>query len=211
MEPIHAVTYFVPQEGAAFEEAGLRGFWRGYFAGRAAPLGAASTGLVTSVFYGFQPGFVERSIPDVWKLCSPRKAIEARQRGALSGLTAVAEAELGESWQRDSVPEAVKVLRQAGAAAAEDLRPLGQANALLPWPDAPLAQLWHGATILREHRGDGHVMALVVHELGPCESTILRAAVSKDGIERTKDVRGWEETPVTACGDADPIRLYPIP
>ena len=37
-EPIHAVTYFSPQARAAFEEAGLRGFWRGYFAGRAAPL-----------------------------------------------------------------------------------------------------------------------------------------------------------------------------
>src|SRR5256885_422912 len=36
-EPIHDVTYFHPAARAAFEEAGLRGFWRGYFAGRAAP------------------------------------------------------------------------------------------------------------------------------------------------------------------------------
>ena len=40
-EPIHAVTYFAPEARAALEEAGLRGFWRGYFAGRAAPLGPA--------------------------------------------------------------------------------------------------------------------------------------------------------------------------
>jgi helix-turn-helix protein len=35
-EPVHAVTYFAPEARSAFEQAGLRGFWRGYFAGRAA-------------------------------------------------------------------------------------------------------------------------------------------------------------------------------
>ena len=38
-EPIHAITYFAAGARAEFEAAGLRGFWRGYFAGRAAPLG----------------------------------------------------------------------------------------------------------------------------------------------------------------------------
>ena len=42
-EPVHAVTYFAPEARSAFEAAGLRGFWRGYFAGRAAPLGPALT------------------------------------------------------------------------------------------------------------------------------------------------------------------------
>jgi hypothetical protein len=40
-EPVHAVTYFSPEASAAYAEAGLRGFSRGYFAGRAAPLGEA--------------------------------------------------------------------------------------------------------------------------------------------------------------------------
>jgi hypothetical protein len=43
-EPIHAVTYFTPEARSAYEQAGLRGFWRGYFAGRAAPLGVAGPG-----------------------------------------------------------------------------------------------------------------------------------------------------------------------
>jgi len=43
-EPVHAVTYFAPEARSAFEDAGLRGFWRGYFAGRAAPLGPAGRG-----------------------------------------------------------------------------------------------------------------------------------------------------------------------
>ena len=41
-EPIHAVTYFTAEARSAYEKAGLRGFWRGYFAGRAAPLGVTA-------------------------------------------------------------------------------------------------------------------------------------------------------------------------
>jgi helix-turn-helix protein len=48
------------------------------------------------------------------------------------------------------------------AAAAGDPagRPLFAAHASLEWPSEPHLQLWHAATLLREHRGDGHVAAL---------------------------------------------------
>jgi hypothetical protein len=49
-EPYHALTYFAPEAHRAYEDAGLRGFWRGYFAGRAAPLGAVGAGVVTATF-----------------------------------------------------------------------------------------------------------------------------------------------------------------
>jgi hypothetical protein len=52
-EPVHAVTYFSPEARSAFAEAGLRGFWRGYFAGRAAPLGEAGPVQVTAAFFSF--------------------------------------------------------------------------------------------------------------------------------------------------------------
>ena len=70
-EPIHAVTYFAPEARSAYEQAGLRGFWRGYFAGRAAPLGAASAAVVTASFFNFAPAFVARAIPGVWELITP--------------------------------------------------------------------------------------------------------------------------------------------
>ena len=54
-EPVHAVTYFAPEARAAFEEAGLRGFWRGYFAGRAAPLGPVGRGGRDRVVLQFRP------------------------------------------------------------------------------------------------------------------------------------------------------------
>jgi len=60
-EPVHALVYFAPEVREAFEGAGLRGFWRGYFAGRAAPLGAVGAGVVTATFFGFAPEFVARA------------------------------------------------------------------------------------------------------------------------------------------------------
>ena len=54
-ESIHAVTYFAPGCRAALRDAGLKGFWAGYFAARAAPLGAVGAGPVTAAFANFHP------------------------------------------------------------------------------------------------------------------------------------------------------------
>ena len=96
-EPIHAVTYFAPEARGAFEEAGLRGFWRGYFAGRAAPLGPAGAAVVTASFFNFAPAFVARAIPGVWELITPEDALRTRLAGvhaALRGLLAGRETEV---------------------------------------------------------------------------------------------------------------------
>jgi hypothetical protein len=45
----------------------------------------------------------------------------------------------------------------------------------MPVPSDPVARLWHSATVLREHRGDGHVIALVVARIGGTESHVLSA------------------------------------
>ena len=81
-EPVHAVIYFAPEARGAFEEARLRGFWRGYFAGRAAPLGPAGAAVVTASFFNFSPAFVARAIPAVWELISPEEALRVRAAGA---------------------------------------------------------------------------------------------------------------------------------
>jgi hypothetical protein len=42
-------------------------------------------------------------------------------------------------------------------------------------PEEPVATLWHAATPLREHRGDGHNAALVAHIIGDTEAHVLLA------------------------------------
>src|SRR5215469_8408109 len=105
-EPVHVVTYFTPEARAGFEAAGLRGFWRGYFAGRAAPLGRAGPAVVTASFFNFAPAFVARAIPGVWELITPEEALRARLagavdalRGRLAGRESEAEAAAGLLWR----------------------------------------------------------------------------------------------------------------
>src|SRR5688500_10113470 len=81
-ERVHAVTYLTAPGLAAFEEAGLRGFWRAYFAGRAAPLGPVGAEPVIAAFFGFAPSMVIRALPDVWSRISPAAALDARRAGS---------------------------------------------------------------------------------------------------------------------------------
>jgi|tagenome__1003787_1003787.scaffolds.fasta_scaffold20613944_2 helix-turn-helix protein len=188
-EPVHAVTYFTPRAGAAFEAAGLRGFWRRYFAGRTAPLGEVGPGPVTAAFFGFAPRMVARALPDIWTRISPPAALAARAAGARDGL-----AELLADPDEPAVVEAAGLLSAAAQAVDLPGRVLAAANADLPWPDGTLDRLWHAATILREHRGDGHVAALLTAGVDGCESVAWRAALDGGGLrDSMQPARGWTD------------------
>ena len=185
-EPLHAVTYFSPEGRAAFEAAGLRGFWRGYFAGRSAPLGRTPAAVVTALYAGFAPRTVERAIPGVWDLASPDQALEARRAGSVAALERLLDG------HQTAVAEAADLLRTVAEGAPTDGRALGAANATLPWPDQPLGVLWQAATTLRELRGDGHVLARLTVGLDGLTTMVLRS-----GHDLTREVlqpsRGWTD------------------
>jgi hypothetical protein len=188
-EAVHAVTYFDPAAREAFEAVGLRGFWRGYFAGRAAPLGAVGAGPVTAAFFGFAPAMVARAVPDVWTRATPEAALAARAdgvRAAFAGLLADVDG--------SRVAEAAELLSAAAQAVELPGRVLAAANADLPWPQDPLGRLWHAATILREHRGDGHVAALLTAGVDGCESVVWRSVLEGGALHaRMQPARGWTD------------------
>jgi hypothetical protein len=186
VEPVHDVTYFAPEALQAFTEAGLRGYWRGYFAGRAAPLGSTQAAVVAASFYNFAPAFVARAIPGVWDLISPQDAIAVREAGAAASLRRL----LG--GREDEAAKAADLLWRA----AEDLdfagRVLSAANSGLPVSGDPLTRLWQATTLLREHRGDGHFAALAAAGIDGCEAVVLVCAknMSRDLMQ---PVRGWTD------------------
>jgi len=55
-------------------------------------------------------------------------------------------------------------------------RPMAAAQAGLPRPDEPLAALWHDCTVLREHRGDGHLAAVAAADLVWPEPHLLQGS-----------------------------------
>ncbi|NUT01841.1 MAG: hypothetical protein HOV76_00050 [Hamadaea sp.] len=186
-EPLHAVTYFAPEAREQFEAAGLRGFWRGYFAGRAAVLGPVGPAPVVAAFFGFAPATVARALPDVWSRATPAAALEARQSGAVAALRRLLT-EVGE----DHVAEAADLLSRAALAADTAGRVLGAANLAQPMPADPYARLWQAATILREHRGDGHVAALVTAGLDGCEALAWRSGLDLSR-QTLQSARGWTD------------------
>ncbi|XVU27698.1 SCO6745 family protein [Actinoplanes sp. CA-054009] len=196
-EPLHAVTYFTPRAAAAFEAAGLTGFWRRYFAGRAAALGPVGAGPVTAAFFGFAPGMVARALPSVWTRITPSAAIEARTAGAVATLS-----DLFEGLAPSTVAAAADMLEESARAAKLPGRVLAAAHADLPWPREPVARLWHAATILREHRGDGHVAALLTAGVDGCESLVWRAGLDGGRLrEVTQPARGWTDEEWQAAGE----------
>ena len=171
LEPIHAVTYFAPEPLTALKEAGCRGYWMGYFAQRAAPLGPAGPEVVQALFYNFGYQRVSRALPDAWELCPPAAALDARLQGSVAALQRC----WAERVSASDVARAAELASRVALAQPVEGRPLYAANRALPEPTDPVALLWHAATLVREHRGDGHVAALMAAGIGGRESHVWHA------------------------------------
>ena len=178
------MTYFAPEARAALDALGYRGFWMGYFAARSAPLGMVPIEVVTAIFYNFAPERVARALPAAWQIAGPEAALRARQAAAVAALRRYGlEAD-------ENTCVAAELAARAARGAPLDGRPLFAANLALPWPDDPLAALWHATTLLREQRGDAHVAVLTAAGVSGRESNVLHAAagrVPREYIARTRD------------------------
>lgn len=189
-ERIHAVTYFSAEAEAAATEAGYRGFWMGYFAQRAAPLGDVGPAVVTACFFGFHRSRVERALPDAWSSAGPERALESRLTGVDLTLRRLWGEELIAS---DALREAADLLWAAAQSAEPEGRVLGAANQALPRPERPHLALWQATATLREHRGDGHVAALVAAGIGPMEAALIKIAAGEADGAGLRRGRGWPD------------------
>ncbi|WP_030340560.1 SCO6745 family protein [Streptomyces sp. NRRL S-1022] len=187
-EPVHQLVYFAPEVHRAADGLGLRGFWMGYFALRAAPLGAAPPSVVTSCFYVFHPARVARALPDAWAYAAPADALAARLEAVDAAMTRLFGADTVASA---AFAEAADLAWEAAAGADTAGRVLGAANQALERPGRPTARLWQALTTLREHRGDSHVAVLVGLGIGPVEAMVLKAAAGESDGTFLRETRKW--------------------
>ena len=190
-------VYLEPECREAAEQAGARGFWMGYFATRAAPLGPVGPAAVASIFFYFAPARVDRALPDAWTFTTPDRLIEARYRGVAAALRRL----LGPRFDSAATAEAAALARRAAEAGAALARPLFAGWSALPWPEEPAVALWHAATLLREHRSGGHALALALAGLDGCESVVSHVAVDEAPHEWIEGEAGWTAAEVTAARD----------
>ena len=188
LEPYHGLIYFAPEATAAYEALGVTGF-DGYFASRAAAMGAVPAEVVVATFFNFNPAIVHHAIPAAWGATTPEALVEARLNAASDALRRAA----GELLDDPAVPRAAELARTAADACTPAGRPLYAGHASLPWPDEPVLALWHAITLLREFRGDGHVACLVEAGLDGIDALVFHAASGDVPRAALQGSRQWDD------------------
>jgi hypothetical protein len=137
---------------------------------------------------------VAKAVPGCWEAVAPLTLCRVR---------AIAASEaLGEACSvaaRSNLLATLPLLRRATASCDGAGRVMASANSGL-WPaigtalgTGGLAEAWQACTTLREHRGDGHVAALVAHGLGGIDAHLLASGTKAVPPEVLRDNRGWSE------------------
>ncbi len=185
------MAYFAPETEQQLTGAGLTPGRMTYFAGRAAPMGAVSASVVTATFYNFSPALVGRHIPAAWALAQPAALVAARFVAVDAALRRL----LGDdAVASPEVAEAAGLARRAAEAAQPQGRALAAGHLDVEWPAEPHLVLWHALSILREHRGDGHVALLLDAELSGLEALVTATATGKGFVVPFAKVsRGWSD------------------
>lgn len=180
-EPIATVAYFAPELKSVCDRLGLGEHRMSYYAPRAAALGPVPAEVVSACFFHHTMHLVSPAIPRAWQIANPHAIIAGRLEavdGALRRLW-------GGHITSEAIREAVTLARDAAESCDLAGRVLFAAHAALPWPDAPHLALWHALNLLREHRGDGHIIGIIGARLDPCQATVtLIASAGEDKARR---------------------------
>jgi hypothetical protein len=191
LEPYHGLIYVTRRATDAYAALGITG-QAGYFASRAAALGAVPAEVVIATFYNFNPDVVRAAIPAAWEAAAPAAVLDARLRAADMALRdALGDEVVGAA----DMAAAAEAARRATEGCTLEGRPLYAAHAALAWPEEPHLVLWQATTLLREFRGDGHVAALVTEGVGGCEALVTHGAAGDNTIalDILKLTRGWSD------------------
>jgi hypothetical protein len=191
LEPYHGLIYFTPYATEAYRALGVAD-QAGYFASRAAAMGAVPAEVVIATFYNFSPDYVRAAIPSAWAAASPGALVDAR----LEATDVALREALGEDvLASDEMAWAAETARRAAEGCTPAGRPLYAGHASLPWAGEPHLVLWQAVTQLREFRGDGHVAALVREGIDPCEALVTHGAAADNEITFgvLKSTRRWSD------------------
>ena len=200
LEPLHGMVYFVPEAAEAYGRLGITG-QAGYFASRAAPMGAVTADVVVSTFFNFNPELVHAAVPACWEVATPAALVAAR----FDAVDAAFRRLLGDAvLASDEMQRAAELARTAAEEAGRraEGRPLAAAHADVRWPSAPHLVLWHAQSILREYRGDGHIAQLVVRGLSGTEALVTHAAAGGVPAHLLRSTRGWPRAAWDGAADA---------
>ncbi|MFI7014663.1 hypothetical protein [Streptomyces sp. NPDC050164] len=191
LNALHVTHYFSPDLGRELGAAGITHPHAVNFAVRAAALGPVGAGAVAAAFHNYKYELVARHVPAVWETATPGQVLAARARAVDATLRRL----LGEEALTSAeMAEAARLALRAAEACSRGARPLYAAHADLPVPEEPHLAYWHAATLLREHRGDGHLAVLMSAGLDGLEAMVTHTATGKGMTPKwVFRTRGWSQ------------------
>jgi len=199
VEPIAANVYFAPEAARAYEDLGVHGFAPGYFPSRGGCLGQVPGEVIAAAFGVFKPAMVRVAVDGAWAVTDAAAMVAAREQGAVASLARIFA---DDPVITAAVQRATELLRRAAAAA-----PAGEGRALysgltsLGYPGTPLGDLWRAADLVREHRGDSHIIAWVAFGLDPIQATLTTELWWRLPFISYVRTRGWNDEEIGGAVD----------
>ncbi|RZT86662.1 hypothetical protein EV383_3559 [Pseudonocardia sediminis] len=213
LEPFVGSVYFAPEAHAGYAELGFdpspgpvnepwgSAHWGGvamtdgpaYMTSRGSLLGQVHGAVVAAAFGVFAPAAVIASVELGWSRTDAATIGAVRTRGALAQLVRV----LGE--RPAGVDDAIALLERAGANLPLAGRPMYAGVCAQGLPDVPIGRAWRLAERLREHRGDGHVVAFTAAGFGGCAIQVLTERVAGMPPRTYSRTRGWTDADLDAA------------
>jgi len=207
VEPVAAGVYFAPEAHAAYEALGFDGSppvapdgvsrpeLKSYFTSRGACMGTVPGEIVATAFGCFNPKVVVPSVAAGWQVTDRVTILKAREQGS----TAMLQRILGE--QPEGLARVTTLLRRAADAAPWPARGVYSGLRSLGFPGLPMADMWRAADLVREHRGDSHVISWAVGAVDAVEILLLTEQWWGLQARIYTPSRGWTDADMDAGFD----------
>jgi hypothetical protein len=204
VEPVAAGVYFAPEAHTAYEALGFEGSplpssdgiarpeLKSYFTSRGACMGHVPGEVVAAAFGVFNPKFVVPGVAAGWQITDRATILEARERAS----TAMLQRILGE--QPEGLGRVTDLLRRAGDAAPWAGRGVYAGLRSLGFPGHPMGDMWRAADLVREHRGDSHVISWAVGGADAVEILLLTEQWWGLPARSYAPSRGWSDADMDA-------------
>jgi hypothetical protein len=203
IEPVAAGVYFAPEAHAAYQALGFAGSpvsqagvarpdLTAYFTSRSACLGQVPGEVVAAAFGCFNPRVVVPAVAAGWQITSRNAILAAREKASTAMLARVlGEHPAGLGRASELLCRGADAAPWAGRAIYAGLRSQG-------FPDHPLGRMWRAADLLREHRGDSHVIAWSVGGADAVEILLLTEQWWGLPARSYTPTRGWADADMDA-------------
>ena len=191
IEPLAANVYFAPEAQENYKALGLS-YIPSYFRSRSACMGDVVGEMVVAAFGVFNPAIVLPAIDEGRKV-SVDDILDARQRGAIASLTRILDG------VPDGIDRATEILKRGGDACTCEGHSIYAGLRSLGFPGDPMGDFWRAADLLREHRGDSHIIAWTSHDVDAIEVTLLTELWWRLPLKAYVGTRGWSPEEIDAA------------